>query len=85
MRLQKLSRWTGTWPGHMAIYLIFFGLPMSVLFIFLIGVEGTLTPRWAVFILLVNVVASLVLASFIWFSFSKPRIARAAGEKVSKK
>jgi hypothetical protein len=82
MALQALRRLRNSWQGHLAIYLLCYGLPISMIFLLVIGLEGTLTPTWTAFIVLVCAVASVLLGSLVWWFYSKPRLARAMRQQA---
>jgi len=62
--------------GHIALFQVCWGIPMALLFIGLNYHQGTLTPSWALWCVVVSSVGATILAILIWYTVSKSLIRR---------
>jgi hypothetical protein len=74
--LAALRRLGRSFPGHLALWEAFWGVPMAVWALRMNYNEGTLTFAWALWCILVAGVLALVVGALFWFTFFKGFIAR---------
>lgn len=78
----NVFKWGGSsLPRHIALWEMFFSLPMFILFLKLIYSEGTLTFDWAVWMAFLWAMAGLVAAIIFWYAMVLPLQQRRDGGK----
>ena len=77
MRLRPFFRWVNSnLKGHIVYYGSVFTVAFSATSIYQNYTEQTLTLRWAIFIVVVCALMSVVCATIIWFFITSPRLKR---------
>ena len=75
--MKKFFRWvSSTLLGHIAYYGGLLALVESITLLYLNYVQHTLTPSWAIFVLLICTLMGFVSAIIIWFVITLPRLNR---------
>ena len=77
MKLSAIVRRTRTsLRGHILLFEVLWGVPMSALGIWLNYDQGSLTPTWAAWCVFVAIVGALLVATLVWLSITKPMLLR---------
>src|SRR6185437_440968 len=71
--------------GHQALGQLFFGIPMTLLFLHLNFVEGTLTAEWAGHVIAYGLVGGAVMGLILWSALTRPLLARVAARNNSRR
>lgn len=71
--------------GHQALGQLFFGIPMTLLFLHLNFVEGTLTADWAAHVIAYGLVGGAVMGLILWYAVTRPLLAGMAARSKSRR
>jgi hypothetical protein len=79
MSMKLLKRASSSLMGHVALFESFFSLPLSLIFLRINYLEGTLTPLWALRVILVSAVGGVIPALVLWYTVTSPLVKRRKG------
>lgn len=78
----QFLKWAARSPwGHQVLGQLAFGIPMTLLFLHLNYVEGTLTSDWAVHVVTIGIISGVVMGVLLWYTLTRPLIARIAARR----
>ena len=81
----RFLRWAAkSGLGHQALAQLFFGIPMTLLFLHLNFVEGTLTADWAGHVIAYGLVGGAVMGLILWYVVTRPLLAGLAARSNSR-
>jgi peptidoglycan/LPS O-acetylase OafA/YrhL len=73
--VSKFRKWASTsLIGHIALLQLIFALPFYLIFLRRIYLQGGLTVGWGLYMACVVTAASVVSATLIWYTVSRPLI-----------
>ncbi|MBW8078260.1 MAG: hypothetical protein GJU76_09345 [Gallionella sp.] len=71
--------------GHQVLGQLLFGIPMTLLFLHLNFVEGTLTADWAGHVIAYGLVGGAVMGLILWYAVTRPLLAGMAARSNSRR
>lgn len=76
-QLKKFLKWASfSLSGHLVLFELACGLPLTSAFLFLSYRDGTLTSQIAIQVVLIGLAAGAISGSFVWYPISRPLIER---------